>query len=153
MGMFPKIQSPCPYQANLSAIMDGDMCRMCKRQVFDLTAMDDAGRIAFFETCEPEVCVSYAVPIRSALGAAALAAAAVAALPAAAQNVPAPQEVTVAAASADIPGDDEEILVVGGGIRPRTVQFVEVKGEDKDKHVPELPVIVETPAATPAKRH
>jgi hypothetical protein len=31
MASFPKIQNPCPYQDNLAAIMDGDMCRMCRR--------------------------------------------------------------------------------------------------------------------------
>ena len=34
MAIFPKIQSPCPYKGNLSDIMDGDLCRLCKRQVF-----------------------------------------------------------------------------------------------------------------------
>ena len=124
MALFPKIQSPCPYQADLAAIMDGDMCRMCKRQVTDLTAMDDAGRVAFFEDCETEVCVSYRVPVRSALGAAVLAAAAVAALPAAAQEVP---DVTVAAESVEEPPADEgdELFIVVGAIaRPPEVEIV-----------------------------
>ncbi|MCW3846118.1 hypothetical protein OF829_02635 [Sphingomonas sp. LB-2] len=152
MALFPKIQSPCPYQANLAAIMDGDLCRMCKRQVTDLTAMDDAARIAFFENCETEVCVSYRVPVRSALGAAALAAAAVAALPAAAQDAPPPtQEVTVAAAMAEPANLDDEIIVMGGGIHdPRNVEFVETP---EDAKLPELPVVYETPKpAEPAKR-
>jgi len=129
MALFPKIQSPCPYQANLAAIMDGDMCRMCKREVVDLTAMDDVGRVAFFGDCATEVCVSYRVPIRSALGAAALAAAAVAALPAAAQDSPAPTvDVTVAAAAVDEAPVDEgdEIVIIAGGIKDvRNVEFVE----------------------------
>ena len=56
-------------------MMDGDTCRMCQRQVFDLTAMDDAARTAFFSECSGEVCVSYAVPFRPALAAAAMLAA------------------------------------------------------------------------------
>jgi hypothetical protein len=151
MALFPKIQSPCPYQADLAAIMDGDMCRMCKRQVTDLTAMDDAGRVAFFEDCETEVCVSYRVPVRSALGAAVLAAAAVAALPAAAQEVP---DVTVAAASVEEPPADEgdELFIVVGGIgRPADVEFVEAP---EDATLPEMPVVYETPAqAAPVKRN
>lgn len=153
MGMFPRIQSPCPYQANRAAIMDGDFCRMCKRDVVDLTAMSDAGRVAFFEDCATEVCVSYRVPIRSALGVAALAAAAVAALPAAAQDVPAPVE-AVATVSADEPpaGDSEEIMIVMGGITaPRDVEFVEAP---EDATLPEIPVVYETPAqAAPVKRN
>lgn len=153
MAMFPKIQSPCPYQANLAAIMDGDMCRMCKREVVDLTAMSDAGRVAFFSNCETEVCVSYRVPIRSALGVAALAAAAVAALPAAAQDSPAPAtEVTVAAASADDAplADGEDMAIIVGGIRkPQAVEFV---AADDDATVPEMPVVYETPAPAPSKR-
>lgn len=151
MALFPKIQSPCPYQADLAAIMDGDMCRMCKRQVTDLTAMDDAGRVAFFEDCETEVCVSYRVPVRSALGAAVLAAAAVAALPAAAQEVP---DVTVAAASVEEPPADEgdELFIVVGGIgRPADVEFVEAP---EDATLPEMPVVYETPAqAAPVTRN
>lgn len=152
MAMFPKIQSPCPYQANLAAIMDGDMCRMCKREVVDLTAMDDAGRVAFFSDCETEVCVSYRVPIRSALGVAALAAAAVAALPAAAQDVPAPTEVTVAATAADDAAvvDEGEVFILAGGIRhPAAVEFV----ENDDADVPEMPIVYETPAPAPGKRN
>lgn len=151
MALFPKIQSPCPYQADLAAIMDGDMCRMCKRQVTDLTAMDDAGRVAFFEDCETEVCVSYRVPVRSALGAAVLAAAAVAALPAAAQEVP---DVTVAAESVEEPPADEgdELFIVVGGIgRPADVEFVEAP---EDATLPEMPVVYETPAqAAPVTRN
>lgn len=150
MALFPKIQSPCPYQADLAAIMDGDMCRMCKRQVTDLTAMDDAGRVAFFEDCETEVCVSYRVPVRSALGAAVLAAAAVAALPAAAQEVP---DVTVAASVEEPPADegDELFIVVGGIGRPADVEFVEAP---EDATLPEMPVVYETPAqAAPVTRN
>ena len=36
MAVFPKVQSPCPYKGQLSEIMDGDTCRLCNRQVFDL---------------------------------------------------------------------------------------------------------------------
>ena len=31
MARFPKIDRPCPYKANLAAVMDGDFCTMCRR--------------------------------------------------------------------------------------------------------------------------
>ena len=58
MAFFPKIQSPCPYKGKLSAIMDGDVCRLCKREVFDLTHMTDGARREFLAGCANEVCVS-----------------------------------------------------------------------------------------------
>lgn len=88
MPMFPKIQSPCPYKSEVAAALDGEYCRICKRSVFDLSAMTDGERVAFLAGCEEEVCVSYRVPLRPAIAAAALAAAAMS-VPAAAQEVPA----------------------------------------------------------------
>ena len=85
----------------LSAIMDGDVCRLCKREVFDLGAMSDAGRAAFLKACAGEVCVTYRMPIRTALAAAAFAAAAVA--------VP-----TAAAACSDPTEVKTEVVFVGG---------------------------------------
>ncbi|MEZ0244264.1 MAG: hypothetical protein ACAH11_12875 [Sphingomonas sp.] len=154
MALFPKIQSPCPYQANLAAIMDGSICRMCKREVVDLTAMDDAGRIAFFGDCKTEVCVSYSVPVRSMLGAAALAAAAVAALPAAAQDV-ASLDVAVidtgpgiVVTGTDLPDYDDVVVLAGGIKKPGEVEMVETDPEDAN--VPEISVVYETPE--PAKK-
>jgi hypothetical protein len=122
MPLFPKIQSPCPYQSQFAAIMDGDMCRMCNRQVFDLTAMDDDGRIAFFAGCKEEVCVSYRLPLHPAIAAAALAASAVG-LPSAAA------------------AQEQVITVTAGGIKdPANVRFIEQKA---DRAIPELPVVYE----------
>ena len=145
MAMFPKIQSPCPYKSDLSAVMDGDFCRMCKRNVVDLTAWSDQERVAFLSSCETEVCVSYRLPLRPALVAAAMAAG-VAALPAAAQDAPAVQ-----VAAADVPSDataapEEDFVIIVGGIKdPKNTEFVEDKA---DAALPELPVTVE--AAKPA---
>src|SRR5665213_4627527 len=75
MALDPKIQSPCPYKNNLAAIMDGDVCRMCKRHVFDLSGMSDVERDFLIKGCKDEICVSYKFPIRPAIAAAALAAA------------------------------------------------------------------------------
>jgi predicted Fe-S protein YdhL (DUF1289 family) len=123
MAIYPKIQSPCPYIDRLSTIMDGDMCRMCKRQVFDLTDMSDGERVAFMKGCSGEVCVSYKFSVRPAIAAAALAVAAFA-LPAAAAACDATEDV---------------LIVTGGGIRDTAnVQFVE---NPADNAVPELPVV------------
>ena len=87
MAIFPKIQSPCPYKGNLSDLMDGETCRLCKRQVFDLTNMTDGERVAFMKSCTSEVCVSYKFPVRPVLAAAVVAAAVAAPLAAAACEV------------------------------------------------------------------
>ncbi|MES2441227.1 MAG: hypothetical protein V4574_00225 [Pseudomonadota bacterium] len=76
MALFPKIERPCPYLDRLDSVMDGDFCRMCKRTVHDLTAMDEAGRAAFMAACGGDACISYTTRMSPALAAAALAASA-----------------------------------------------------------------------------
>ncbi|HEX8364342.1 MAG TPA: hypothetical protein VF702_06665 [Allosphingosinicella sp.] len=123
MPLFPKISSPCPYRSDLAAIMDGDQCRMCNRQVFDLSAMSDGERLAFLAGCEDEVCVSYAIPIRQALHAAAVAAAIAVPGVAAARPVPPPPPVVVA----------------GGLAPPPQVQMVEIPPVvDSEDYLPEV---------------
>ena len=125
MTLYPKIESPCPYKGNLSAIMDGDVCRLCKREVFDLTFMGDAERVAFMKGCAGEVCVTYRMPMRTALAAAALAAAVVV--------VPG-----VAAACSD--ATEVETVIVGGIKDPANVQYIK---DTSDKNVPAVPVVYE----------
>lgn len=134
MTIFPKIQSPCPYKSDLAAIMDGDMCRMCKRQVVDITHMGDAERVALIAGCKDEICVKYAFPLRPAIVAAALAVAAVA--------------VPNAAAACSDPVETE-MVVVGGIKDPANVQYV--KAPD-DKSVPEIPVVYEPKTPAPATK-
>lgn len=131
MAKFPKIDSPCPYKADLAAIMDGDFCRMCKREVFDLSGWSDGERIAFLKGCETEVCVRYTLPVRPALAAAALAAAVIA-LPVAAQ------EPTVVYGDTAVPDEDHDMIVVGGIKDPKAVAMVE---DPADASLPELPVV------------
>src|ERR1041384_2856105 len=59
MAIFPKVQSPCPFVDRLSTMMAGDVCRACKRQVFDLSAMSDGERVAFMKGRSSRVGVSY----------------------------------------------------------------------------------------------
>jgi hypothetical protein len=131
MALYPKIGSPCPYKGDLSAILDGDVCRLCKREVFDLTALGDAERVAFMKGCTAEVCVTYRMPMRTALAAAALAAAVVA--------VP-----TAAAACSD--PTNVEMVIVGGIKDPANVQYVK---DTSDRNVPSVPVVYEPKQESP----
>ena len=124
MAIFPKIQSPCPYKGKLSEIMDGDVCRLCSRQVFDLTHMTDGDRIAFMRGCKEEVCVSY--KFRPAAALAAAAAVATLAVPA-------------AAAAQDECEEVYELVVTGGGIKD--LANVEYFDDAADAAAPELPVV------------
>jgi predicted Fe-S protein YdhL (DUF1289 family) len=149
MAFFPKIQSPCPYQGNLAAIMDGDHCRMCKRQVFDITDWTDAARVDFLAGCREEVCVSYRI-VRPALAAAALAAAAIPTA-AAAQNTAAAPVVAVTADEIGDAGQDVVVVTAGGITDPRNVEFT---SEEELAAIPEAPVTYEdeTPAPAPAAK-
>ncbi len=140
---FPRIDKPCPYKANLAAVMDGDFCTMCSRSVIDLNAMGTTDRKLFLSSCDGEVCVSYS--LKPAIAAAALAVAAMA-LPgaAAAQAVdPAPVAAQQVAQPdpAAIAVDDEDMLIVVGGIRdPKNAKLVD---NPLDDLLPPLPIVVE----------
>ena len=143
MAFFPKVQSPCPYKNQLATVMDGDFCRMCRRQVVDITDWSDGERVSFLAGCK-EVCVSYR--LRPALAAAALAAAAIPTAAAAQDQAAAP----VTVAGADEMGDPEMMVVTVGGITdPANVEFA--SAEDLAA-IPEAPVIYEddVPAEAPA---
>ncbi|MGA0601191.1 hypothetical protein ACO2Q3_10865 [Caulobacter sp. KR2-114] len=128
MAVFPKIQSPCPYKSQLAEVMQGDFCRMCKRQVVALDAMSDGERVAFLSACQDEVCVSYRLPVGIAVAAATAAAALATPLAAAAQD----------ATPATI-----DVLVIGGIKDPANVKFIEHADA-----APALPTVYEdAPAA------
>jgi hypothetical protein len=110
--VYPRIDRHCPYSDRIAELLVGDHCRMCKRTVFDLSAMDEVTRRAFLAGCETDICVTY--KLRPALAAAALAAT-VAAFPAAAQEAPAKAD--AAGAIQTIPAE-ESIVVVGMMARP-----------------------------------
>lgn len=159
MAKFPKIQSPCPYKSDLAAVMDGDFCRMCERNVFDLTGWTDGERVAFLAGCQEEVCVSYRLPVRSMLAAATIAAAV--ALPSAAAAQDGVGDVSLmpamAAASRDVAATQaaamQEFDIFVGGIKdPANAEFVDHEAEAT---LAALPVVYEddaptTPAPAPA---
>jgi hypothetical protein len=85
MIQFPPIQRPCPYIDRLDAVIDAGFCRMCRREVHDLTAMDERERAGFLAACGGDACVSCTMNVKPAVAAALIAAsAAVLAAPAAA---------------------------------------------------------------------
>ncbi|MES2058714.1 MAG: hypothetical protein V4564_22435 [Pseudomonadota bacterium] len=138
MSLFPRIQSPCPYKGNLSDIMDGSLCRLCKREVYDLTALSDGERQALVNGCETEICVSYTVSTRSVLAAAAMGVAAMT-TPAFAQQTP--QAGPVAAALDD--ATEFSDIIVGGLRAPKQAQWVK---DEPVSDAPALPVTYDDPA-------
>lgn len=126
MGLFPKIQSPCPYKGKIDDILDDETCRLCKQQVFDLTEMDDDGRRQFLAECDGAVCVRYSLMLRPAL-AVAMAGASPLALP--------------AAAFAQDSGAEAEMMIIVGGMRaPQKAEWIE---HEDAVALPDLPVIYE----------
>ena len=156
MAVFPKIQQSCPYKSQVSSMMDGDICRICDHQVVDLTAWTDEERRAFIAGRKESVCVSYRLPLRPALAAAALAAASLPAMAAAQETAQPPA--TEAPAAAPAPAAEEDygdivgVITIGGIHDPASVEFVSAK-ELAD--IAEVPVTYEDeapappPAATP----
>ncbi len=134
MALFPKIQSPCPYKGNIADILDDEVCRLCKRQVHDLTFMTDGERVDFMRSCKEEVCVRYTV--RPAIAAAALAAAAIVA--------------PTAAAACDTV-QVEEIIMVGGVKKPADVTYVHYADTQADRAIPMLPVVYDDPPSAKDK--
>lgn len=133
MSIFPKVTSPCPYKGNLSDIMDGDICRLCKKEVFDLDALDDGERMALVANCPDTLCVSYSVPAKSAIAAMAIGAAVVA-MPVAAQD----SQDSVEA------WDDQFVIIVGGLPRKDKVAWTK---DVPEYSAPALPVIYEDDTA------
>lgn len=133
MSKFPVITGPCPYKSRLAELMDGSMCRMCQREVHDLTAMNEPDRRAFLAACEESVCVSYKVPARAAIAALAMGAASLAALPAAAQDAPAAEQA--------VPEEEYEIFV--GAVKdPAKAKWTKAPRQT----APKLPVVYEDDA-------
>lgn len=151
MGLFPVVQSPCPYKGPISDILEGSTCTLCKREVHDLGAMAQADRIALLDGCKDEVCVRYAVPRASAIAAIALGAAAMASPAMAqeaqpAQQAPAEQSQQAQVAEVTAAAEDawEDMVIVVGGMRdPRKARWHSDRPAAKGRA---LPVIVEPDA-------
>lgn len=128
MALFPKVDSPCPYKDSLLNVMDGDICRMCKREVFEISFMTDVERADFLASCKTEVCVSYDMravkqALRPALTAALAGSAGLA-----------------MAGAASAQEDYSDYIIVGGIKDPTNVEMIE---DQADQAIPELPIIYE----------
>ncbi|MCP5384505.1 MAG: hypothetical protein H6913_07810 [Altererythrobacter sp.] len=128
MACFPKIDSPCPYKGDIVDIMDGDICSLCSKPVYDLTDLDDEGRHDLLAGRSGEMCVSYRLGARAAMAAAAMGASVVA-VPTMAQDSPDPaNSSTDDAASAET--DEHTIFIVVGGLRkPDEARWIALEGD------------------------
>ncbi|MEO0425721.1 MAG: hypothetical protein AAF184_25550 [Pseudomonadota bacterium] len=154
MAIFPVIESPCPLKSRLRSHLDSnDVCRLCHRQVVDLTPMSDDERRAFVSGCEGPTCVRYSLPLKEAL-VASLASAALSGVPAAAQEfspgpaAPDPLGALVQAEDVIDCDDWEDIVVISaGGINTSPDHAVEYVDTAEDLEIPELPVTFEDSAS------
>lgn len=150
MALFPRIQSPCPYKDDLEAIIDNGFCRMCSRDVHDITELSDDQRQALIGSCKDEICVSYRLPARTALAAAALSASfgmGSAAL-AAEQGATGQDSAQAATAAAPVAADDPEQyveIIVGGIKQPKRTVWIDSRKASK---LAALPVVYEDEAAS-----
>lgn len=118
------IQRPCPYIDRLESVMDGDHCRMCRRDVHDLTGMSDAERTAFLASCSTTPCVRYTLDVKPAVAAAMIAAAVAAAVTPA---MAAPRQPTHHVAHRPPTIAMETVQVVTAGVPPPVEQPPEVR--------------------------
>lgn len=138
--MYPRIDSPCPLKTIQLPEQGNFNCTLCKREVHDLSAMNDHQRADFLQQCTGEVCVSYKVKASlRELGKGALAgmflvsasglAVSVAADPVSAPLTPAPNMSEISAEDIGaLPDNMSDMVLVGG---------VHFPGEnDKDEDVP-----------------
>lgn len=135
MSLFPKIQSPCPYKGKLSDILDGDICRLCDREVHDISDLSASARRELVAGCSGEICVSYRVSARSALAAMALSASM--ATPAYAQV----DELLAANLAEPESGEyclEDNYIIVGGLKKPGEVEWLTA---DLDSNLPDMPVV------------
>jgi hypothetical protein len=165
MSRFPLVQDPCPYKGPIADILAGDHCRLCQREVHDLTHMSEAERMALVAGCQDAegLCVRYTVRAGSAVAAAMLGVAGFVAAPAMAQSAEAPAAIEQSAAAPAEPAEtapaaeaasdyaedyayDEGDVIIVGGLR-KTDQAEWHSDEDADKAKapkrPALPVITE----------
>ncbi|WP_425229683.1 hypothetical protein [Sphingomonas sp.] len=121
MPLFPSFRRPCPYQAELSAVMDGDWCRVCGQQVHDITDLSDAERAALLRRCDGDICVSYRVPVASVLAAAALVASGASAkAPSRGAHHPAPKVAQIQPPVITLAGAPMPLQPAPAGQRPET---------------------------------
>ncbi|MGH8081082.1 MAG: hypothetical protein ACREP7_10935 [Lysobacter sp.] len=144
MARYPRIDQPCPLDAQARQRIDGH-CGLCGKTVHCLDGRSDAERAALLRQASGPVCVSYRLALGTALAlsiAAPVAAGQVdAAAPAApSQTAPltppsAASQVQTPVALANLIEPDTEMVLVGGVSRPGEAEWI-----DDDGDLPELPM-------------
>ena len=117
MQFFPKVDSPCPYKGALSDILDGDICRLCKREVHDLSGMAEDAKRALFDGCADDICVTFRIDMRPALAAIAVGAGVMVPTALAAQDDPQAVALVSEGYLAEESGEESMMIVVGGARR------------------------------------
>jgi hypothetical protein len=146
MKFFPKVYSPCPYKGALSDIMDGEICRLCKREVHDLTDMAEDFKRALFDSCTEDLCVTYRIDMRPALAAVAVGAGVMAPTALAAKD----NAGTIAPYAAEDSG--ERVVVVGGGTRRSASDWQSDEDIRQAHNLQTLPVVYEDKPASRNER-
>ena len=139
MRFFPKVDSPCPYKGPLSDIMDGDICRLCKREVHDLTGMAEDAKRALFAGCADEICVTYRIDARPAFAALAIGAGVMAPTALAAKEAASNVVVTDSDYAAEEAG--EPLYIIVGGARPTSAGWQSEQQIRRTKPQRTLPVV------------
>ena len=140
MALFPRIQNPCPLKGNLGDYMDGDVCRQCHRQVHDLDGLSSDERKALLQDCGPEICVSYRLPVRAALGAALIASSMQPAVVGAEEFNTGGDWVAESAANQVEDCETLQLIMVGGIKDTSRVEYIDIEA---DLAIPELEVVYE----------
>lgn len=146
MARYPRIDQPCPLDAQARQRLDGH-CGACGKTVHCLDGRSDAERAELLRQASGPVCVSY----RLAMGTALALAIAAPATAGQAEIAPSPQTVLAApsaAAQTQTPvvvttqrlESDLVMVLVGGISRPGEAEWV-----DDDSDLPELPMRREPP--------
>lgn len=138
MARFPKIDSPCPLDAEAQRRIDGH-CGHCNKTVHSLDGMSDAERIAFMRSAAGPICVRYSQPARPTVRAGRFGWAIAATLvtsPVFAREAPVQQTPVGTSAAVAVPTDTPalEQIMVGGISDPADAGWTD------DGSKPELPV-------------
>ena len=121
--------------------MDGDMCSKCNRQVHNLDAMSELERTAFLATCEAEICVSYSIPLRRTIAAAAVGASLMATSAAAGEAATDYQPTPISTSTVQATEHPAVMYVIVGGVKnATTADYIDT---EEDLHIPEISVIYE----------
>jgi len=141
MARYPRIDQPCPLDAQARQRIDGD-CGLCGKTVHCLDGRSDEERAALLRQAGGPICVSYRIALGTALALSIAAPAAAGQAEAAAPAQAAPLNAPAAASQAQTPVTSVrlvqpglDVVFVGGVSRPGEAEWI-----DDDSSLPELPM-------------